>query len=40
MVILETKALKKFYGTGEAQVKALNGIDLTVARGEFLAVVG
>ncbi len=40
MIILETKALKKFYGTGEAQVKALNGIDLIVARGEFLAVVG
>lgn len=40
MRILETKALTKTYGTGETQVKALDGIDLNVDRGEFVAIVG
>lgn len=40
MIILETKALKKRYGQGEAEVQALDGIDLTVEKGEFVAVVG
>ena len=40
MTILETKALKKLYGSGETQVRALDGVDLAVERGEFLAVVG
>lgn len=40
MEILKIKNLRKIYGTGETQVKALNGIDLTVERGEFVAVVG
>ena len=40
MIILETKALKKIYGQGEARVQALDGIDLTVEKGEFVAVVG
>lgn len=40
MIILETKGLKKFYGEGEAQVRALDGIDVTVKKGEFVAVVG
>lgn len=40
MIILETKALKKIYGCGDTQVKALDGIDLTVERGEFVAIVG
>lgn len=40
MLILETKNLKKVYGSGDTQVNALNGIDLTVQRGEFVAVVG
>ena len=38
--ILRTENLKKYYGTGESQVRALDGIDLTVEQGEFLAVVG
>lgn len=40
MVILEARNLKKVYGKGEAQVNALNGINLTVKRGEFIAIVG
>lgn len=40
MIILETKDLKKRYGQGEAEVQALDGIDLTVEKGEFVAVVG
>ncbi len=40
MDILKIKELKKIYGTGETQVKALDGINLTVERGEFVAVVG
>ncbi len=40
MVILEARNLKKIYGKGEAQVNALNGINLTVKRGEFVAIVG
>lgn len=40
MKILRTENLKKYYGTGENQVKALDGVDLEVEKGEFLAVVG
>lgn len=40
MNILEIKGLKKVYGTGEAKVEALKGIDMQVERGEFVAVVG
>ena len=40
MTILETKDLKKVYGSGEAEVRALDGIDLTVNDGEFVAIIG
>lgn len=40
MNILETEDLKKYYDMGEIQVKALDGINLSVQKGEFLAVVG
>lgn len=40
MLILETKQLRKIYGSGDTQVRALDGIDLAVQRGEFVAVVG
>lgn len=40
MTILQTKDLKKYYGSGDTQVKALDGVDLTVEQGEFVAIVG
>ena len=40
MEILQVKDLKKYYGTEENQVKALDGVSLTVKQGEFLAIVG
>ena len=40
MKILETEDLKKYYGSGDTQVKALDGVDLAVEEGEFTAVVG
>lgn len=40
MIILEIKELKKIYGQGENQVHALDGINLTVEKGEFVALVG
>lgn len=40
MKILETKDLRKYYGEGDTQVKALDGVDLSIEEGEFAAVVG
>ena len=40
MTILETKNLKKHYGSGEATVKALDGVSLTIENGEFVSIVG
>lgn len=40
MEILKCEGVKKVYGSGENQVTALNGIDLSVSRGEFVAIVG
>ena len=40
MAILETKDLKKYYGSGDTLVKALDGVDLAVENGEFVALVG
>ena len=40
MTILETKDLRKVYGSGDTQVKALDGVDLDIQQGEFVAIVG
>ena len=40
MAILETKDLTKYYGSGSAQVRALDGVSLAVEKGCFLSVVG
>lgn len=40
MEILKVKDLRKVYGIGETQVNALDGINMTVQRGEFVAIVG
>ena len=40
MAILETRSLRKVYGSGDTEVRALDGVDLAVEKGEFAAVVG
>lgn len=40
MEILKTEALKKVYGSGDTAVHALDGIDVQVNKGEFVAIVG
>lgn len=40
MYILETNNLKKYYGSGDTTVKALDGVNLKVKRNEFTAIVG
>ncbi|HMO56187.1 MAG TPA: ABC transporter ATP-binding protein [Roseiflexaceae bacterium] len=39
-MIVETRALSKTYGTGQAAVPALRGIQISIAAGEFVAVMG
>jgi putative ABC transport system ATP-binding protein len=38
--VIEMSAIRKVYDTGKVKVEALKGIDLSVAPGEFVAVVG
>jgi putative ABC transport system ATP-binding protein len=40
MTILQTQDLKKIYGDGETAVRALDGVSLSVEKGEFVSVVG
>lgn len=40
MSVLYAENLKKYYGSGESLVKALDGVSLKVERGEFVAIVG
>jgi len=38
--LIEVRHLTKTYGAGEAAFQALKGIDLTINRGEFVAIIG
>ena len=40
MEIVTVHQLKKYFGKGEAQVKALDGIDLSIEKGKFTAIIG
>ncbi len=40
MNILKTTDLKKYYGSSDTTVKALDGVNLSVAKGEFASIVG
>jgi ABC-type lipoprotein export system ATPase subunit len=40
MAIIQTQNLSKTYGSGTTAVTALDRVNLTVARGEFVAVMG
>src|SRR5690606_26436467 len=38
--LLEFRKVSKIYGRGEASIHALNQVDLTIGRGEFVAIMG
>ncbi|HZK84189.1 MAG TPA: ABC transporter ATP-binding protein [Desulfosporosinus sp.] len=40
MSILKTSALKKYYGSGQSMVRALDGVDVDVNEGDFVAIIG
>ena len=40
MEVLQAKDLKKIYGSGNNAVHALDGVNLSVKKGEFVAIVG
>ena len=39
-MIIQTQDLKRFFQVGSEQVKALDGINLSVEKGEFLSIMG
>ncbi|MBQ9208121.1 MAG: ABC transporter ATP-binding protein [Oscillospiraceae bacterium] len=39
-IILKAENLVKTYGSGDSKVSALDGVDLSVEKGEFVAIVG
>lgn len=39
-VILETKKLCKYYGSGDSLVKAVDGMNIRIEQGEFVTIVG
>jgi putative ABC transport system ATP-binding protein len=40
MTMIRTENLSKVYGSGEAAVKALDGVSIDIEAGEFVAVMG
>lgn len=40
MEVLKTESLKKYYNQSKVVVKAIDGVDITVSHGEFIAIVG
>src|SRR3954447_14312854 len=38
--VIDVRAATKIYGSGETEVRALNGVDLLVERGDYVAVMG
>ncbi|MFZ9360305.1 MAG: ABC transporter ATP-binding protein [Candidatus Nanopelagicales bacterium] len=38
--VVEMKNVAKYFGEGSSKVKALDGVDLTIDEGEFVAIVG
>ncbi|MDP5228342.1 MULTISPECIES: ABC transporter ATP-binding protein [Arthrobacter] len=38
--VISLSAVHKIYGEGEAEVRALDGVGLSIARGEFVAIIG
>lgn len=40
MEVLRTENLKKYYDQSQIPVKAVDGIDISVEQGEFVAIVG
>ena len=39
-IILQARGLKKYYGKGVTEVRALDGVDLDIERGTFTAIIG
>lgn len=40
MKVLEIRGLRKYYGAGDTEVRALDGVDLEIEQGEFVSIVG
>ena len=40
MPLIRLRGITRVYGEGEAEVRALNGLDLDIGRGEFVAIMG
>ena len=40
MEIVRTEGLKKYFVNGDYEVRALDGVDISIEEGEFVALVG
>src|SRR4051812_34822259 len=38
--VIDVRAATKIYGSGDTEVRALNGVDLIVERGDYVAIMG